>query len=126
MGVAPVPPGPSRIALGRWGEQLAAQYLVDRGMAILDHNWRCSIGEIDLVARDGVTIVICEVKTRAGVSFGDPVEAVSWQKYLRLRRLAAAWLEAHREPITAVRVDVIGIIRPQSGRPRVRHLVGVG
>lgn len=111
--------------LGRWGEALAARYLSERGMRVVDRNWRCSQGEIDIVAVDGDCLVVCEVKTRAGTGFGEPVEAVTWRKYARLRRLAAAWLAAHDAPTTGVRIDVVGVLRPAAGRPRVRHLEGV-
>ncbi|GAB3450036.1 YraN family protein [Phycicoccus ginsengisoli] len=116
----------SRRALGRYGEQLAARYLGDRGFTVVDRNWRCTHGEIDLVARDGDCLVFCEVKTRRSQRFGAPVEAVDRRKAARLRRLAAAWLQVHDEHADRVRIDVIGIVRPASGPAVVRHLEGVG
>ena len=115
-----------RRALGRYGEQLAARYLGERGLTVLDRNWRCPHGEIDLVARDGDCLVFCEVKTRRSQRFGAPVEAVDRRKAARLRRLAAAWLQAHDEHADRVRIDVIGILRPRVGPAVVRHLQGVG
>jgi putative endonuclease len=104
------------------------RYLREQGMQVLDRNWRCQIGEVDIVARDGDCLVICEVKTRSSSGFGEPVEAVTFAKAVRLRHLAAAYLAGHAEaPRSAqVRVDVVGILcRP--GRPAVvRHVVGVG
>lgn len=115
-----------RRTLGTYGEDLAARYLVERGLDVIDRNWRCSLGELDLVARDGDCLVFCEVKTRRSTRFGDPVEAVGWQKATRLRRLAVAWLQAHDERAPHIRIDVIGILRPPSGPARLRHLEGVG
>jgi putative endonuclease len=115
-----------RRALGRYGEALAARYLTERGLQVLDRNWRCTHGELDLVARDGDCLVFCEVKTRRSVRFGAPVEAVTWTKAARLRRLAAAWLASHEHRCAQVRIDVIAIVRPPSGSARISHLVGVG
>ena len=112
--------------LGAWGEALAARFLASRGMQVLDRNWRCEHGEIDLVALDGDCLVVCEVKTRRTTTFGDPVEAVTWRKAARLRRLASAWLASHEVGCSAVRIDVVGILRPGSGPAALRHLTGVG
>jgi putative endonuclease len=123
----PRPPGPNAV-LGRYGEALAVRYLREQGMEVLDRNWRCAHGEVDVVARDGSCLVICEVKTRRSAGFGEPVEAVTVAKARRLRRLAAAYLAGRGEgaPVGQVRIDVVGILcRP--GRPAVvRHVVGVG
>jgi putative endonuclease len=116
----------ARRALGRYGEQLAARYLTERGIAVIDRNWRCAHGELDLVARDGDCLVFCEVKTRRSVRFGDPLEAVTWSKATRLRRLAVAWLQVHDERGARIRIDVIAILRPPHGRAQIRHVVGVG
>lgn len=113
-------------ALGRYGEDLATRYLRERGMEILDRNWRCREGEIDVVALDGDCLVVCEVKTRAGRGVGDPVEAVTWEKVRRLRRLAAAYLSQRPERVAQVRVDVIGVVAQRGKRPVVRHIVAVG
>jgi putative endonuclease len=121
----PSPPDRRR-ELGAYGEQLAARYLQDRGLQVLDRNWRCAHGEVDLVARDGDCLVFCEVKTRRTDRFGAPVEAVTWHKAARLRRLAAAWLQEHEVRGGRVRIDVIGVLRPHVGPARLRHVVGVG
>ncbi len=115
-----------RRTLGEYGERLAERYLRDRGLAVVDRNWRCARGEIDLVARDGDCLVFCEVKTRRTARFGAPVEAVNWRKATRLRRLASAWLQVHDEHPARIRIDVIGILCPGDGPARVRHLEGVG
>jgi putative endonuclease len=115
-----------RVSLGRFGEDLAVRYLREQGMEILDRNWRCEHGEVDVVARDGDCLVICEVKTRVPSRFGDPVEAVTGAKAMRLRRLAGAYLSAHACGAGRVRVDVIGILCPPGGPPVLRHVVGLG
>jgi putative endonuclease len=115
-----------RRALGAYGEQLAARYLTEHGVQVVDRNWRCAHGEVDLVARDGDCLVFCEVKTRRSVRFGEPVEAVDWRKLARLRRLTAAWLREHDVRCARVRIDVIAIVRPTHGPAVLRHVVGVG
>ena len=118
--------GPVRAALGAFGEKVAAQHLVTQGMAILDRNWRCDIGEIDLVARDGAVLVVCEVKTRRGLAYGTPGDAVTWSKLSRLRRLAVRWLAEHPVGAAEVRIDVVEVLVLPNDGPRVEHLVGVG
>ena len=113
-------------SLGQYGERLAARYLGERGMRVLERNWRCQHGEIDLIALDGTCLVVCEVKTRRSTAFGDPVEAVTWRKAARLRRLASAWLAAHDVRPDGVRIDVIGILRPADGPASLQHVRGVG
>lgn len=108
--------------LGSRGEHIAAAFLTDRGLRVLDRNWRCREGEIDIVARDGDALVFCEVKTRTGLGFGHPAEAVTPRKQKRLRLLAQRWLAAHDEHAPDLRFDVIGVLVPQEGLPRVTHL----
>ena len=83
----------ARGALGRYGEDVAAGLLQSMGMTILSRNWRCPAGELDIVARDGDALVVCEVKTRRGVSHGSPADAVGPRKMQRLRALALHWLD---------------------------------
>lgn len=108
--------------LGRHGEQLAAQFLRSAGYAIVDRNWRCARGEIDLVARDGAEIVFVEVKTRSSRSFGHPFEAITAQKLARMRRLAAVWCEAHPGTHGPIRIDAIAVIAPWGGPAQIEHL----
>lgn len=109
-------------ALGRRGEQIAARHLEARGLHILDRNWRCPQGEIDLVARDGDELVFVEVKTRAGLGYGHPLESITTVKLARLRRLAAAWCEAHPGGHDRIRIDAIAVIAPAGGAVQVEHL----
>jgi putative endonuclease len=108
--------------LGQRGERIAARYLTDRGLRLLDRNWRCREGELDIVARDGDAIVFCEVKTRREVGFGHPVEAVTLTKQRRLRLLAQRWLAAHDEHARDLRFDVVGVLVRGSGPAVVTHL----
>ncbi|WP_229053727.1 YraN family protein [Aeromicrobium sp. Leaf350] len=112
-------------ALGSYGERIAADHLVASGLVILDRNWRCRFGEIDIVARDGTTLVICEVKTRSNLTFGPPTEAVTTHKANRLRRLAQAWLETHDVHPPAVRIDLVSVLVPRSGAAEVDLIRGV-
>jgi putative endonuclease len=111
--------------LGRYGEDVAARHLTEAGLAILERNWRCAAGEIDIVARDGDVLVVCEVKTRSGDGFGSPLEAVTSSKAARLRRLAALWLEEHGVRVPEVRFDVVGVSRGRRGPASIDHIRGV-
>ena len=114
-----------RSALGAYGEALAARHLMEQGMTVLDRNWRCDQGEIDLVLRDGQVLVVCEVKTRSSVAFGSPLEGVTEQKAARVRRLAARWLAAHSIRPHEVRIDLVGVLVPHRGPTQVDHVRGV-
>ena len=113
---------PDRSALGAYGERVAVRLLTDSGLQVLDRNWRCRAGELDVVARDGAALVFCEVKTRRGAGFGHPVEAVTPGKQRRLRGLARAWLDAHDHHAPDLRFDVVGVLVPPRGPARVVHL----
>ena len=112
--------------LGRQGEQFAAEYLQRAGYRILDRNWRCAEGEIDIVAAERRTLMVCEVKTRSGTRYGTPLEAITRQKRNRLRRLAVRWVIAHGLLFDEVRVDVIGVLRDAAGELALEHIRGVG
>ncbi|KAE8762496.1 YraN family protein [Georgenia thermotolerans] len=114
-------------AVGAYGERVAARTVVERGMELLDRNWRCELGEIDLVALDRAAgeVVIVEVKTRRSGAYGHPAEAVDRVKLARLRRLAGRWLSEH-DVGGGVRIDVVAV-RPQPAGPaQVEYLQGVG
>jgi putative endonuclease len=112
-------------ALGRYGEDLAEGYLRSQGFTILERNWRCPTGEIDIVAREGATLVVCEVKTRRSTAFGSPLEAVGPRKLRRLRELGLHWLDENGVHAPRIRIDVIGILRPLTGAAVIDHLRGV-
>jgi putative endonuclease len=102
-------------SLGRDGEDAAVRFLERQRCTILDRNWRCSLGEVDVVARDGATLVFCEVKARRSSRFGEPHEAVGARKQARLRALAGRWLSEHRVTTTTVRFDVVSVLVTPSG-----------
>lgn len=140
--------------LGAYGERRAVEFLINEaGMRVLDRNWRCPDGEIDIIARDGEAVVFIEVKTRRapalggptagsptaggptlsgptaggpapGPAFGGPAEAVGPEKVRRLRRLAAQWLAAGTVRPPEVRFDVVTVLRRPSGPALVEHLRG--
>jgi len=112
-------------ALGQAGEDLAAEHLRRAGYDVIDRNWRCRAGEIDLIALDDGVLVACEVKTRRGLRFGSPLEAVTPTKLGRLRGLARAYLAAHDLAVRGVRIDVIGILAVPGQQVQVTHLRGV-
>ena len=124
------PPGAAvaarRTALGAYGERLAATRLTEQGMVVLDRNWRCPAGEIDLVLRDGDVLVVCEVKTRSDTSCGQPLEAVGPAKLARLRRLAARWVAERGVHPAEIRIDLVGVLRPRRGPAVLEHVRGVG
>ncbi|MDT4900758.1 MAG: putative endonuclease [Pseudonocardiales bacterium] len=114
-------------AVGRFGEQVAAEHLLAAGLTIVTRNWRCRDGELDIIARDGRDLVFVEVKTRSSVAFGAPAEALSRLKIARIRRLALRWMEEHRDADgfwTSVRFDVVSVVRRPYGLPDVHHLRG--
>jgi putative endonuclease len=104
---------------------VAERYLTEQGMLVLDRNWRCDEGELDLVLRDGPALVVCEVKTRRGDSCGSPHEAVGLEKLERLRRLAERWADARGLHPPEVRVDLVAVLRPHRGPAVVDHVQGL-
>lgn len=120
----------SRSALGRVGEQMAVRHLERAGLLIVARNWRPGPGpvrgELDVVARDGHVLVICEVKARRGDGAGGPFAGVTPVKLARLRRLGAAYLAEAGGGVAEVRIDVVGVTWPSGGgRAVVEHLMGV-
>ena len=97
-------------ALGGFGEDLAAARYRAQGYAVLERNWRCGSGEIDLICARGTTLVVCEVKARTGTATGHPLEAVTRSKQLRLRRLAALYLRRQQRHWVEVRFDVVSVL----------------
>ncbi|KJL46494.1 hypothetical protein RS84_03130 [Microbacterium hydrocarbonoxydans] len=110
--------------LGKAGEDRAVRYLIGLGYEILDRNWRCPQGELDIVAAVGGALCVIEVKTRRSAAFGHPFEAVDARKRKRLWQLAHAWIEAHPERSRGRRVqlDAIGIIGADPDAGSLEHL----
>ena len=119
--------GTRNLHRGRWGEDLAARHLERIGLTVLDRNWRCRTGEIDIVAADSGTgtVIICEVKTRTTEDFGSPLAAITPRKLRRLRALAVEWMREHEASARDIRIDVIGIVMGSRGAPSLEHLRGV-
>jgi putative endonuclease len=99
-----------RLELGNAGEAAAVSWYEDNGFEVVARNWRCAIGEIDIVARRGALVVIAEVKTRTSQRFGAPVEAVGHEKQVRLRRLGARYLREAALPGVRLRYDVVSVL----------------
>jgi putative endonuclease len=113
-----------RRALGDLGERLAARWYSAAGYEVVDRNWRCREGELDLVVALSAVLVFCEVKTRRGVRFGAPFEAVTFAKQRRIRVLASKWLAEHPHAgRTEVRFDVASVSVPARGSPSVEVIV---
>lgn len=111
-------------SLGRAGERAAADLLTASGLRIVDRNWRCRHGELDLVAREGATWVFVEVKTRRGRRFGHPLESITATKLRRLRTLATLWMQVHdvRGPM---RLDAVAVDAPHDLPMRLEHVRGI-
>lgn len=114
-----------RQALGAYGERVAARHLEAAGLEVVERNWRCSEGEIDLVLRDGDVLVVCEVKTRTGEEGAGPHEAITPAKLERLTRLAERWQVDRSVRAPEVRIDLVAVHHPARGAARVEHVRGL-
>jgi putative endonuclease len=108
-------PADPRHRLGRWGEDLAATHLEAAGHNIVERNWRCRDGEIDLITRDGETLVFVEVKTRRGRAFGAPEEALTPHKAERLLHLGQQYVYEHALDEVNWRIDLIAVELNEDG-----------
>ncbi len=115
-------PSDERSRLGLRGERLAARHLKRHGHRIMERNYRCAFGEIDLVTKDGATLVFVEVKTRSGDRHADPEDAVGHHKQTRLIRTARHYLSSMGHDDSPCRFDVVSIVWPASGRPKIEHI----
>jgi putative endonuclease len=113
-------PAPERDALGQRGENVAARYLRDQGYKILERNFRCELGEVDIIARDGRTLVFAEVKTREQ---DDPMpeDQVNQVKRHQLTKAAKFYLSRYGIPQPPARFDVVAIVWPNGREPQIRH-----
>ncbi|HEX3284672.1 MAG TPA: YraN family protein [Mycobacterium sp.] len=118
----------TRAEIGALGEALAVEHLTSLGLQILDRNWRCRYGELDIIAADTATraAVFVEVKARTSDQFGGVEQAVTPDKVRRLRRLAGLWLAGNDGGWAAVRIDVIGVRIGRQRQPEITHVQGVG
>jgi putative endonuclease len=111
--------------LGKSGEDRAVLYLQERGYRLIDRNWRCAQGEIDIIVQRGDETVFVEVKTRSTVAYGHPFEAITPIKLARLKRLAATWCAHADRQVYRVRLDAVAVIGADDDAV-VEHLAGVG
>jgi len=118
----------SRAEIGALGEQLAVDYLRDLGLRVVDRNWRCRYGELDVIAADDAAgaVVFVEVKTRTTELFGGVAEAVTPAKVRRLRRLAGVWLAQQQGSWASVRIDVVTVRIGRRRTPEITHIRAVG
>jgi putative endonuclease len=107
------------------GEDLAARHLEEEGLVVLERNWRCDIGEVDIMAREGSVLVVCEVKTRSSLRHGSPFEAITERKLHRLERLGMRWMRERGVRPTSMRVDVVSVLRPTRGQTVIEHVRGL-
>jgi putative endonuclease len=114
----------ARRARGARGEALAVDHYVAAGYEILDRNWRCRQGELDLVAHRDRVLVFCEVKTRSSDRFGAPIEAITREKRQRIRVLAGRWLDEHKPVVREVRFDVASVLLGADGSAVVDVMEG--
>jgi len=110
-------PDTARQGLGRTGERLAAEELSRRGYHILEKNFRCSYGEIDLVAEDAQDLIFVEVKTRRGSAYGLPEEAVTLRKQRKIVQVASYYLDLHTCSERSWRIDVVAVQLDRGGKP---------
>ena len=108
-------------AIGKRGEDAAVRYLMANGYDIVERNWRCRFGEVDIIARDDDALVFIEVKTRTSVEHGLPEEAVTPQKRARYEKMAALYLRDYEVVDVPLRFDVIAILVTAPDRAILRH-----
>ena len=108
--------------MGAYGERMAARHLEDLGFKLLESNWRCADGEVDLILRDGEDLVFCEVKTRRTAAFGTPAAAVGHRKVRKLRQLARRWLTETGVCAERIRFDVVEVLPQRRGATRLVHI----
>lgn len=112
----------SRQRLGQSGEETVVRYLEKNGYTVLSKNYRCKIGEIDIIARDGADLVFIEVKTRSGLGYGSPAAAVTIRKQRQITR-AAQWYLAEQQLFdTPARFDVISVLCGEASLQQIDHI----
>ena len=114
--------GSANKPLGDRGEQLAADHLARAGWRVLARNFRIGRKEIDLVARRGEVVAFVEVKTRGGLGYGHPLEAVTWKKRREIQQVAAGWIERFGQDGDVYRFDAVSVLVPAGGEPVIDHV----
>jgi len=111
------------VKLGKKGEQIAAQFLKSKRISIRELNFRCSLGEIDIIAEQADVIIFIEVKTRSSENYGLPEEAVNYAKQQRLIQLAMHYLQKEGMEDRSCRFDVISILMKNNKPEKIEHIV---
>jgi putative endonuclease len=114
----------TRVQTGKLGEQLAKEYLTTLGYVVVNENWRCRSGEVDLIALDGKVLVFVEVRTQRGngFSYGTPQESVHSRKQQQVRKLASIYLSMQGITDREVRFDMISVVLPRTGTAKIDHI----
>ncbi len=110
--------------LGKWGEELAAEYLLEKGYEIIERDWKSGHHDLDIIAKEGDTLAIVEVKTRRTRLFGDPEEAVDYRKRQSLQSAINHYVKSHHVKAT-VRFDIISIVGTIGSTPEIDHIKDV-
>lgn len=114
----------NRAALGKQGEQIACDYLMKHGYRIMARNYRCPLGEIDLIAKKQKKISFIEIKTRTQTRYGRPEEAVDTRKQYRIIRIAQWYLKEHQQADCRLSFDVLSLFKPEGDAPAIRFIEG--
>jgi putative endonuclease len=109
--------------MGKYGEELAASLLIEKGFKIVQKNFRYGKGEIDIVARDGDTLVFVEVKTRTNLNYGEPELAITNNKINQLRKIGQMYIYEKNIEDTFIRFDVVAILMEDITKPKINHIV---
>ncbi len=116
-----------RQLVGQKGEQAARDYLEQHGYSIIETNYRCRLGEIDIIARDGEMVVIVEVRTKTGLAFGRPEESINQEKARKLQRLALQYIQSNYHREVSSRIDLVAVmIEKSSGLVKdIKHIKNI-
>jgi putative endonuclease len=118
----PRTPGQQNKPLGDRGERMAAEHLERAGWTVLARNFRVGHREVDLVARRGEVVAFIEVKTRAGLGYGHPLEAITLRKRREIQQVAQVWVERHGKPADVYRYDAVAVLIVDGGSPIIEHV----
>ena len=110
--------------LGKWGEDIAAAYLTEKGWQIIERNWKSGHHDLDIIAKEGCTLIIVEVKTRRNRLFGDPEEAIDYKKRMSLQSATNYYVKSHHINVP-VRFDIISIVGMIGSTPEIDHIIDV-
>ena len=116
-------PGPFRVSLGERGERVAAGFLKEHGYEILEKNYKCKIGEIDVIARRQGRLVFVEIKTRTSAQFGTPQEAVDLRKQEKIFKVAQWYQKEKKLEKTPVAFDVVAVLWKEDEPPEINLIV---